>query len=237
MEDQTIAHLDILEMAQWADRSHHVEDVVEPFGAVVHLVQRLEVVDKIHDDADSFRAHVFDHLAVDFRRSHDSEGMGLDHYGDAFGLGLGGDLAQGLDQALVAFRLRVFAARAVGAGRTETAGADQAIPGLHFAHYFDAPIDFADHLLAQGCIRIEEALAEAEADLDQVHCSGGESIPDFPAFGGLDIENFIAGNVEIGAGEFDGADGFEIPGGNGAKVAGQHAADSEAHMVSFLSRV
>ena len=80
------------------DGVHNLKYVLQALGAVVHLVQVLEMVDVIHDHGHALRANGLQHVAVYFRRSHDGEQMRLNDYGDGFGLGLGSHALEGLDE-------------------------------------------------------------------------------------------------------------------------------------------
>ena len=57
---------------------------------------------------------------------------------------------------------------------------------------------------------------------------------DLVAFRRADVEELIAGTVESGTRQTERPDGIEMSVRDVAEVAGQHAADTESHILSFL---
>ena len=140
-------------------------------------------------------------------------------------LGLGGDLLQGVDEALARGRLVVLAAGAVGAGGVQAPGADQAGECSQLAGDLDAALDLGDRVVADAGIGVEQAFAEADGELGLVHAGCGVDRADPLAFGRGDVEELLPVAVECSASKAEGADGFEVLVLDGSEL-GQHAADA-----------
>ena len=81
MHHKTVLHTDIFAVRDWTERTHRIEDVVDPGIACVNLAECLEVVDKIHHNPDAIRPNLANHFNNKFWAIENCQYMCFNYYG------------------------------------------------------------------------------------------------------------------------------------------------------------
>ena len=93
----------------------------------------------------------------------------------------------------------------------------------------DASTDAVEKRRDDRGVRIEQALAVAEAELDEVHTRRLDCGPHLRTLSSGNIAQSIDGGVTGGAGELQVGDGCQVGGGEITEVGGHHTHNAEAH--------
>ena len=229
VDHEAVAGGDVFDVADRGEGTHQVEDVVEAVGAGVDLPERLEVVDRVHDEPEAGAVYGFDDGTAGFGGVEDGDGMGFQDRGDAFGFEVGKGRFEGFDEALHRVGPMIVPVGRPGACGVEAAGADEVGLGVELRGDFGPPGDLLHSSLPRIRIGVKEAVAVGDGELGEIDAVGGK-----PAFaagrifrGGLVDQ--VARKVKAGAGEAQVPDGVEVIVRERAKIAREHADDAEAH--------